>query len=55
MEIIGIALAMISKVKASKMIAVMPDNVSDERKSLLSSLVQKLFFSNGDEGTNGCY
>ena len=49
----GIALAMISKVKGYNMIAVMPDNVSDERKSLLSSLGAEIIFSNGDEGTNG--
>ena len=49
----GIALAMISKVKGYNMIAVMPDNVSDERKSLLSSLGAEIIFSNGEEGTNG--
>ena len=43
----GIALAMISKVKGYNMIAVMPDNVSDERKSLLSSLGAEIIFSNG--------
>ena len=41
----GIALAMISKVKGYNMIAVMPDNVSDERKSLLSSLGAEIIFS----------
>ena len=40
----GIALAMISS-KGCKMIAVMPDNVSDERKSLLSSLGAEIIFS----------
>ena len=40
----GIALAMISKVKGYNMIAVMPDNVSDERKSLLSSLGAEIIF-----------
>ena len=49
----GIALAMISKVKGYNMIAVMPDNVSDERKSLLSSLGAEIIFSNGEDGTNG--
>ena len=49
----GIALAMISKVKGYNMIAVMPDNVSDERKSLLSSLGAEIIFSKGEEGTNG--
>ena len=49
----GIALAMISKVKGYNMIAVMPDNVSDERKSLLSSLGAEIIFSNGKDGTNG--
>ena len=43
----GIALAMISKVRGYNMIAVMPDNVSDERKSLLSSLGAEIIFSNG--------
>ena len=44
---------MISKVKGYNMIAVMPDNVSDERKSLLSSLGAEIIFSNGEDGTNG--
>ena len=49
----GIALAMISRIKGYKMKAVMPDNVSDERKSMLFSLGAEIIFSKGEEGTNG--
>ena len=49
----GIALAMISRIKGYKMKAVMPDNVSDERKSMLLSLGAEIIFSKGEEGTNG--
>lgn len=49
----GIALAMISRIKDYKMKAVMPDNVSDERKSMLLSLGAEIIFSKGAEGTNG--
>ena len=49
----GIALAMISRVKGYKLKVVMPDNVSDERKSVLLSLGAEIIYSNGEEGTNG--
>jgi cysteine synthase B len=49
----GIALAMISKVKGYNLKAVMPDNVSDERKSMLLSLGAEIIYSKGEDGTNG--
>ena len=49
----GIGLAMISKIKGYKMIAVMPDSVSQERVSLLKSFGAEIIFSDGKEGTNG--
>ncbi|MBM01115.1 MAG: cysteine synthase B [Chloroflexi bacterium] len=49
----GIALAMISRVKGYKLKVVMPDNVSDERKSVLLSLGAEIIYSDGEEGTNG--
>ena len=49
----GIALAMLSKAKGYKLKAVMPDNVSDERKSMLLSLGAEIIFSDGEQGTNG--
>jgi cysteine synthase B len=49
----GIALAMISKVKGYNLKAVMPENVSDERKSMLLSLGAEIIYSKGEDGTNG--
>ena len=49
----GIALAMISRVKGYKLKVVMPDNVSDERKSVLLSLGTEIIYSDGEQGTNG--
>jgi len=49
----GIALAMIARIKGYKMIAVMPDSVSQERISLLKSFGADIIFSEGKEGTNG--
>ncbi len=49
----GIALAMISKVKGYHLKVVMPDNVSDERKSMLLSLGAEIIYSKGENGTNG--
>lgn len=49
----GIALAMISKVKGYKLKAVMPENVSDERKAMLLSLGAEIIYSKGEDGTNG--
>ena len=49
----GIALAMISRVKGYKLKVVMPDNVSDERKSVLLSLGAEIIYSDGEQGTNG--
>ncbi len=49
----GIGLAMIARIKGYKMIAVMPDSVSQERISLLKSFGADIIFSEGKEGTNG--
>jgi len=49
----GISLAMISKYKGYKLKAVMPDNVSLERRQLLEVFGAELVLSDGDKGTNG--
>lgn len=49
----GIALAMISRVKGYKFVAVMPDNVTKERRQLLEIYGAKIIFSDGCQGSNG--
>ncbi|MBV9021915.1 MAG: cysteine synthase family protein [Ktedonobacteraceae bacterium] len=49
----GIALAMISRVKGYKFVAVMPDNVTKERLQLLELYGAKIIFSDGSLGSNG--
>ena len=49
----GIALAMVSKVRGYRFNAVMPDNASAERVSLLKAFGAEVTFSEGDKGTNG--
>ena len=49
----GIALAMIARRKGYKMMAVMPDNASDERIRLLELYGAQIVFSPADKGTNG--
>ncbi|MGH2710030.1 MAG: PLP-dependent cysteine synthase family protein [Actinomycetota bacterium] len=49
----GIALAMVARRKGYKMMAVMPDNASDERIRLLELFGAQIVFSPADKGTNG--
>lgn len=49
----GISLAMIAKFKGYKLKAVMPDNVSLERRQLLEVYGAELVLSDGEQGTNG--
>lgn len=49
----GIALAMIAAVKGYRFVAVMPDNVSVERRKLLTAFGAELVLTGGHKGTNG--
>jgi cysteine synthase B len=49
----GIALAMVCKIRGYRFNAVMPDNASAERVSLLEAFGAEITFSEGDKGTNG--
>ena len=49
----GIALAMIARVKGYQFTAVMPENVTSERRQLLELYGAKIIFSDGAQGSNG--
>lgn len=49
----GISLAMIARVKGYQFIAVMPDNVTQERRQLLELYGAQIIFSDGAQGSNG--
>jgi cysteine synthase len=49
----GISLAMIAALRGYRFTAVMPDNASPERVSLLRAYGADIVFSPGDKGTNG--
>ncbi len=49
----GIALAMIARVKGYSFVAVMPDNVTQERRQLLELYGAKIVYSDGAQGSNG--
>jgi cysteine synthase len=49
----GIALAMIARVKGYPFIAVMPDNVTQERRKMLELYGAQIIFSDGALGSNG--
>ena len=49
----GIAIAMVAKLKGYRFTAVMPDNASHERVSLLHAYGADIIYSPGAEGTNG--
>lgn len=49
----GISLAMIARVKGYQFIAVMPDNVTKERRQLLELYGAQIIFSDGTQGSNG--
>ena len=49
----GIALAMIARVKGYSFTAVMPDNVTRERRQMLELYGANIIFSDGSRGSNG--
>jgi [CysO sulfur-carrier protein]-thiocarboxylate-dependent cysteine synthase len=49
----GIALAMIARVKGYEFIAVMPDNVTQERRKMLELFGAYIIYSDGSLGSNG--
>jgi [CysO sulfur-carrier protein]-thiocarboxylate-dependent cysteine synthase len=49
----GIALAMIARVKGYQFTAVMPDNVTQERRQMLELYGAQIIFSDGGLGSNG--
>ena len=49
----GIGLALISRIKGYKIVCVMPENVSEERSTLLRSLGAEIIYSDGEYGSNG--
>lgn len=49
----GIALAMIGKLKGYRVIIVMPDSMSKERRDLIKAYGAELILTNGEEGMNG--
>ncbi len=49
----GIALAMICRVKGYPFVAVMPDNVAEERRKMLELYGAQIIFSEGVRGSNG--
>jgi cysteine synthase B len=49
----GISIAMIAKIRGYPFTAVMPDNASPERVSLLHAFGAEIVFSEGAKGTNG--
>lgn len=49
----GIALAMICRVKGYQFVAVMPDNVTQERRKMLELYGARIIFSEGAKGSNG--
>lgn len=49
----GIALAMIARIKGYQFVAVMPDNVTSERRQMLELYGAKIIYSDGTQGSNG--
>ncbi len=49
----GIALAMVAAAKGYKMILIMPDNMSEERKAAMSAYGAELILVSGEEGMEG--
>jgi [CysO sulfur-carrier protein]-thiocarboxylate-dependent cysteine synthase len=49
----GIAIAMVSRVKGYRVVAVMPENVTPERRKLLEIFGAEIIDSPADRGTNG--
>jgi len=49
----GISLAMVCKIKGYRFVAVMPENVSDERRQLLRAFGAEVVSTDGSKGSNG--
>jgi [CysO sulfur-carrier protein]-thiocarboxylate-dependent cysteine synthase len=49
----GIALAMIARIKGYEFVAVMPDNVTNERRQMLELYGARIVYSDGSQGSNG--
>jgi cysteine synthase B len=49
----GIALAMISRIKGYQFVAVMPNNVTHERRQILEIYGATIIYSEGSQGSNG--
>ncbi|HTI14872.1 MAG TPA: cysteine synthase family protein [Dictyobacter sp.] len=49
----GIALAMIARIKGYQFVAVMPDNVTNERRQMLELYGAQIIYSDGTQGSNG--
>ena len=49
----GISLALVAKVRGYRLVAVMANNASSERRELLEALGAEILFTPGDEGSNG--
>lgn len=49
----GISLAMLAKLKGYRLVAVMPENVSVERRELLEAYGAEVVLTDGEKGTNG--
>jgi cysteine synthase B len=49
----GIALAMIARMKGYRFVAVMPDNVTSERRKMLALYGAEIVLSDGSKGSNG--
>lgn len=49
----GISLAMMARLKGYSFIAVMPENVSEERRELIVAYEAELVLTDGEKGTNG--
>ncbi|MEK6560163.1 MAG: cysteine synthase family protein [Nitrospirota bacterium] len=49
----GISLGMIARIKGYKLVAVMPESMSVERREILKAFGVEIVLSPGDEGTNG--
>ncbi len=49
----GLGLAMVAKVKGYQLKAVLPENVSEERKQLLEAWGAEIIYSPGSQGSNG--
>src|ERR1700687_3268432 len=49
----GIALAITARVKGYQFTAVMPDNVTQERRQMLDLFGANIIFSDGTQGSNG--